>query len=201
MQSRVVGARGGAHEGKEQGAFPRTWVDDGCVYFIAAPSVRRVKIGVTIGHPDERFAAILTGCPVPLEKLGIVLGGIGVERKLHRRFADLRVQGEWFAFKGKLRAFVRSRLRPWPGIEVFDAKEIEDRLLNRGVEGLSILETSALTGISVSKLQFMRSRGEIEFRRQKATDPFMIPYRDVCRLHYGYDLDPVAMYEAAAGRG
>lgn len=67
------------------------------VYFVLAPEVGRVKIGVTNAHA-KRLAALQTSSPVQLEMLGWVEGDPQREKTYHKRFAEWRVRGEWFEY-------------------------------------------------------------------------------------------------------
>lgn len=67
----------------------------GVVYFLAAPSVNRVKIG-TSARLEARIAEIGTWSPVDLEVMGTVPGGLYLERAFHEAFATFRARGEWF---------------------------------------------------------------------------------------------------------
>lgn len=160
-----------------------SWADDGCVYFIAAPEVKRVKIGFSLGHPDERLAGLQTGSPVDLVPLGIVLGGLTVERKLHQRFAELRVRGEWFSHRGKLRTFLRNRVLPWPG-GLPAIGEIEARLADDPRCLLTIQESAVFAGVNMIQMREAIQRGSIGVRRASPTEPYVavasevLAYRD-----------------------
>lgn len=65
----------------------------GYIYAIRAGD--RVKIGYS-ADPLSRFVKIRADSPLPVKLLGVQPGDRGVERKLHERFAEYRVHGEWF---------------------------------------------------------------------------------------------------------
>lgn len=65
------------------------------VYFVEAPVVHRIKIGVTRGLYD-RFNALKTNSPTPLVMLGHIVGDVTDEGSLHARFGRHRANGEWF---------------------------------------------------------------------------------------------------------
>lgn len=92
----------------------RSWADQGCVYFVGAPEVKRIKIGFSSNHPDFRLNALETGSPCELVPLGIVLGDEGRERRLHKRLASLRVRREWFDIGPDLIRFLDENILPWP---------------------------------------------------------------------------------------
>ncbi len=66
------------------------------IYFIAA-GVRRgpVKIGYTDNLAD-RLRTLQSGNPQPLYALAVIPGDVARERRLHQRFAEGRLIGEWF---------------------------------------------------------------------------------------------------------
>jgi T5orf172 domain len=62
-----------------------------------------VKIGVTI-NIDIRIAALQT--PEPVRLFALIEGWTKEERALHARFAEYRLQGEWFLRKGELAEWI-----------------------------------------------------------------------------------------------
>lgn len=64
------------------------------VYFIADPH-GRVKIGFAY-DPKNRLRDLQCGSADPLYLLRVIDGSQPVERWLHKRFAALRISGEWF---------------------------------------------------------------------------------------------------------
>lgn len=78
----------------------------GTIYFIVSETLEAAKIGFTRSDPRYRLASLQTGNPARLKLYGYVPGTIEEERLLHRAFAPLHIQGEWFRFEGKLRDFV-----------------------------------------------------------------------------------------------
>jgi hypothetical protein len=83
----------------------------GYVYFFLCSGTATVKIGVTASHPARRRRSLQTGAPGELRLLVYAPGTAADERRLHRRFAHLRRQGEWFAYKDDLHDFVRALVR------------------------------------------------------------------------------------------
>lgn len=65
------------------------------VYFIQAGEDGPIKIGVAT-EPFKRLAELQTGNPARLRIVAIVEGDTGMERALHDRFAEHRLEGEWF---------------------------------------------------------------------------------------------------------
>lgn len=65
------------------------------VYFIQAGERGPIKIGWA-EVVSTRMAQLQCGSPMKLTLLVAIPGGAARERDLHRRFADIRVRGEWF---------------------------------------------------------------------------------------------------------
>jgi len=65
------------------------------VYFIQSEIGGLVKIGITKDFA-YRFASLQNQCPVPLQVLGTMAGGLAQESRIMARFAAYRVHGEWF---------------------------------------------------------------------------------------------------------
>jgi hypothetical protein len=74
------------------------------VYFIR--SGEAIKIGKASGNVRDRMAQLQTANPADLELLGVMPGGLEEEAGLHRRFAHLRLRGEWFTCDQDLLDFI-----------------------------------------------------------------------------------------------
>jgi DNA-binding XRE family transcriptional regulator len=85
------------------------------IYFIKSAR-GRIKIGTTI-RLKQRLKELETGHGEPLEVLAVADGSTEAERYLHRRFAHLRVMGEWFESGEDLMALIASDCRPWDGLD------------------------------------------------------------------------------------
>lgn len=72
------------------------------IYFALAVGTGTVKIGHTDGEPQDRLAALATGCPHDLVLLHTQFGDTADEAALHRQFDAQRVRGEWFRLEGPL---------------------------------------------------------------------------------------------------
>lgn len=80
------------------------------LYFVAAPSVGMVKIGIT-DSLEQRVRGLSAQSPVPLELLLAVPGTTRQEAALHHRFLDEHSHGEWFRASPRLLAFVEELRR------------------------------------------------------------------------------------------
>lgn len=65
------------------------------VYFIQESDRGCIKIGVTT-KMEYRLAGLRVGNPFSLSIVGVGIGTRVTERALHRRFANYRLEGEWF---------------------------------------------------------------------------------------------------------
>lgn len=67
------------------------------VYFLLDRDACQVKIGIT-GNLDKRIATLSQERHRPLELLGSMRGGYDLERAMHGRFRDYRVErNEWYS--------------------------------------------------------------------------------------------------------
>ncbi|USM11567.1 GIY-YIG nuclease [Citromicrobium phage vB_CbaS-RXM] len=65
------------------------------IYAIEETGMGCIKIGVT-SDPIFRINALRTSNPFPLRFMGVAQGSTITERFLHTKFAEWRLQGEWF---------------------------------------------------------------------------------------------------------
>jgi hypothetical protein len=83
-------------------------LDRSMIYFIGRPGL--VKIGRSV-DPWARLGKLQTGAAEPLRMLLTMPGGAAQENALHRRFAHLRVHGEWFRLTADLADFIEASSR------------------------------------------------------------------------------------------
>ena len=76
------------------------------VYFIQQGTRGPIKIGVAVDIA-ARIKTLQTGCAEPLRVLATVPGSQQAEHALHRQFADLRMEGEWFSPAPELIAYIK----------------------------------------------------------------------------------------------
>jgi hypothetical protein len=67
------------------------------IYLILNEAENMCKIGYS-ENPAARLATLQTGCPYPLKIVSTCDGGLIEEKKLHSRFKDYKIQGEWFQY-------------------------------------------------------------------------------------------------------
>lgn len=84
------------------------WTGGACVYFIRGGDY--IKIGWTSGSPSKRMAALSTGNHERLNLLLAVSGTRTEERRLHRKFRDLKHRREWFRAEDPLLDFIATAL-------------------------------------------------------------------------------------------
>lgn len=73
------------------------------VYFIIVRDT--VKIGVS-GSLDKRLRSIRTALSHPIEAIYVSSGDHLVEKSLHEKFKDHRLQGEWFTLVAEIKDFI-----------------------------------------------------------------------------------------------
>lgn len=77
----------------------------GFIYF--ASDGHAVKIGFAI-DVAERMKTLQTGNPRPITVLATIVGDVLTERRLHRYFVRVRLQGEWFRMTKTLVRFIEA---------------------------------------------------------------------------------------------
>jgi DNA repair exonuclease SbcCD ATPase subunit len=101
------------------------------IYFIQQGLRGPIKIGLTSDISlHKRLGDLSTGNPYCLRKVGSMKGGMGEEKKLHRKFGMDRMQGEWFKASVALCNFANSQnlLNNMQKANPFDSKD-EDVLM------------------------------------------------------------------------
>jgi hypothetical protein len=72
-----------------------------------------IKIGESV-DPVKRLETFQTAHPYPLKLLATVRGGRAKEREYHQRFADHRLNGEWFERHSDVLAEIERLKSPSP---------------------------------------------------------------------------------------
>ncbi len=75
-------------------------------YFIQQENGGNIKIGFTTQKPEKRLANLQTGSAYPLRIVGLLKGN--KESKLHQKFSDIRVKGEWYKNNEELVDYIKS---------------------------------------------------------------------------------------------
>ena len=82
----------------------------GFIYFVQEQELLRIKIGFTSGSPLRRVHKLRNASSQRLEIIGIEVGSIDYEKKLHRRFSHMRERNEWFRPERELIEYVNDLL-------------------------------------------------------------------------------------------
>lgn len=82
--------------------------DRGCVYFVHAAIVNRIKVGFTRNNVYTRLKELQTLSPVELTVLGIHRGSILMERGFHKKFQANRWNGEWFNATPEMEQYIKT---------------------------------------------------------------------------------------------
>lgn len=78
----------------------------GWVYFIVCTETGRCKIGFTRHNVEKRIAGLQMGSASQLALLAMHPGTTSTERRLHEKFGEDRLHGEWFKVSDQLRAYL-----------------------------------------------------------------------------------------------
>ena len=72
------------------------------VYVLGNEEQAICKIGYST-NPLNRMSSVQTGCPYKLKFLLIIKGNMLMEQELHKKYANQRLNGEWFSYSGPLK--------------------------------------------------------------------------------------------------
>jgi len=78
----------------------------GTIYFIQSDLKNSIKIGYTAGNPEVRRKSLQTANPHQLKIIATMPGKPEYEKDLHKRFAQYRLNGEWFECHPDILAFI-----------------------------------------------------------------------------------------------
>jgi hypothetical protein len=79
---------------------------EGCVYFIQSDHGGPIKIGFT-GNREQRLKTLQLSSPYKLVVLGLIPNSTyETEKKLHEKFSEFRLHGEWFSPDEKILAYI-----------------------------------------------------------------------------------------------
>jgi hypothetical protein len=77
------------------------------IYFIQPVGLQTVvKIGFTSSSPFGRLCNLQTSHYLELQIVMVIEGDKEFEKKLHWKFSEYRIRGEWFRREGKLDEFI-----------------------------------------------------------------------------------------------
>jgi len=78
---------------------------DGYVYIIGNLDHKVCKIGFA-KRPLARLSQLQTGCPYKLVLFKEYLGNIPMEKRLHKKYEEYKLHGEWFEIRDKLKKVI-----------------------------------------------------------------------------------------------
>ena len=87
---------------RTQEELKKSHVDVSYIYVIANLEFKVCKIGFS-NNVHSRLTQIQTGCPFPLKIYKMFKGTMKQEKRLHQKYKDFRLSGEWFRFDGILK--------------------------------------------------------------------------------------------------
>jgi hypothetical protein len=135
------------------------------IYFIKRPNDGRIKIGTSVRLVD-RLKQLACEFGEGLAVLAVVDGHKDEERSLHRRFAHLRVVGEWFEPGDELLGLITTEGREWDGNN--ETSAIDIRLLIDGDLYRRIQAVADREGNSVAA--YIRAALSRDLKRRKISE-------------------------------
>lgn len=130
------------------------------IYFVKAND--RIKIGYA-DNPSSRISSLQTSNPYTLEVLLIIDGDYTLEHKLHLKFSDDRVSGEWFHFSKAIKEYIYNNLS--------DDRRYEFGFINEDFTGneqiLRLRKENKLTLQSFGELLGMTTQSAAEIQQRE----------------------------------
>jgi len=80
---------------------------NGYIYIIGNLEHKVCKIGFS-KNPQRRLIVLQTGSPYELSLFKKFIGNIPIEKKLHKKYKDYRLHGEWFEIRDELKEIILS---------------------------------------------------------------------------------------------
>jgi hypothetical protein len=113
-------------------------------YFIGA-DVGPIKIGKA-KNVKHRLSELQTGHPYKLQILGVIYGDMRLESALHKKFGNIRLEGEWFERTPELTQFILNRTISYEINKDAEILNLQDRIkeLNKVVSRLNSEERKSL---------------------------------------------------------
>lgn len=87
---------------RTQEEMKKSHIDVSYIYVIANLEFKVCKIGFS-NNVQSRLVQIQTGCPFPLEVYKVFKGTMQQEKRIHQKYKQFRMNGEWFKLEGVLK--------------------------------------------------------------------------------------------------
>lgn len=107
------------------------------IYFIENKNSEAIKIGYTGNDINKRLSELQIATPEELKLIGVMDGEIKEEKKLHLKFNELLIRGEWFKSTKELNNFILENIKISFKNEIgsgINLKKIMDKIENRYIK-------------------------------------------------------------------
>lgn len=78
------------------------------VYLFADADNKYMKIGFSAKTPEARLKAVRTETKLDLRIMYVVLGSLGTEKYMHKRFSKYHIKREWFKYNDEIAKYFDS---------------------------------------------------------------------------------------------
>lgn len=132
------------------------------IYFIQSPD-KSIKIGFTNKDPNARLKSLQTGSHYKLILLGVIPGNRNLEIKLHNRFKNSHIRGEWYKSSDRLIKFINKNALPYIKVNYKSNNDDLELCLGKAIRTLRIQKMMyretlcILAGVSMNALRHLET--------------------------------------------
>jgi DNA-binding XRE family transcriptional regulator len=123
-----------------------------------------------IGHTNDinnRLSQLQVSTPIKLKLIHLIKGGVNLEKELHQKFQDLRVNGEWFVYDAEILNYFSSHdclmweygFKPYEKMPIIGL--IKNERLNKNMPMSTLGELYGCTAQSIYEIEVREMQGKL----------------------------------------
>ena len=123
-----------------------------------------------IGHTNDinnRFSQLQVSTPIKLKLIHLIKGGVNLEKELHQKFNDLRVNGEWFVYDPEILNYFSSQdclmweygFKPYEKMPIIGL--IKNERLNKNMSMAMLGELYGCSAQSIYEIEVREMQGKL----------------------------------------
>ena len=123
-----------------------------------------------IGHTrniNNRLSQLQVSTPIKLELINLIKGDVNLEKELHQKFKELRVNGEWFVYDAKILNYFSSQdclmwkygFTPYEKMPIIGL--IKTERLNRNMPMATLGELYGCSAQSIHEIEVREMQGKL----------------------------------------
>jgi DNA-binding XRE family transcriptional regulator len=125
-----------------------------------------LKIGYTC-NINNRLSQLQTSNPIRLKVINLIKGDVNLEKELHSRFKDIRVNGEWFVYDAEILNYFSNQdslmwkygFTPYEKMPIIGL--IKTERLNRNMPMATLGELYGCSAQSIHEIEVREMQGKL----------------------------------------